>query len=158
VGDFVRVQLGPENLGETKPTDLSGARLDGSPTEAVAGVFASLPPHYYRYDYKTRVGVGHYLPKKEERAEPARKVFALVTGNPAAADAFAQASRHWLCRKATVDAHEYKLPAALFEDYDLVSADWRPRLMAASVHWLHGDQSEDAVPVRQAREALGIKG
>jgi hypothetical protein len=158
VGDFVRAQLGPENLAETKPIDLSGARLAGPPTEVIAEVFASLPPHHYRYDYKTRVGVGHYLPKKGDRAEPARKVFALVTRDPAAADLFAQASCHWLCRKATVDAHEYKLPAALFEDYDLVSAAWRPRLMAASVHWLHGEQSEDAAPVRQAREALGIKG
>jgi hypothetical protein len=158
VGDFVRVQLGAGNLAETKPTDLSGARLDGPATGVIAEVFASLPPHQYLYDYQTRVGVGHYLPKKADRAETARKVFALVTSNPAAADLFAQAARHWLCRKATVDAHEYKLPAALFEDYDLVSADWRPRLMAASVHWLHGEQSEDAAPVRQAREALGIKG
>ena len=92
------------------------------------------------------------------RAEPARKVFALVTARPNAADLYVQASRHWLCRKATVDAHEYKLPAALFEDYELVSASWGPRLLAASAHWLHGQQSEDSAPLRQARAVLGIKG
>ncbi len=158
MADFVRGQLGPKNLAETKPTDLSGARPTGKAAAVVTDVYASLPPHQYLYDYKTRIGVGHYLPKKSDRTESARKVFALVTKSPEAAGLFEQAARHWLCRKATVDAHEYKLPAAMFEDYELVSANWRPRLLAASAHWLHGEQSEDAAPVRQARELLGIKG
>lgn len=150
--------MGPKNLAETKPTDLTGARPTGKAADVIGEVFASLPPHQYLYDHKTRVGVGHHLPKKADRAEPARKVFALATEHPEAAGLFARGARHWLCRKATVDAHEYKLPAALFEDYELVSANWRPRLLAASAHWLHGAQSEDAAPVRQAREALGLKG
>lgn len=156
VGDFVHAQLGAENLAETKPTDLSGVQPEGAAVEVIADVFSSLPPHQYLYDYKARTGVGHHLPEKADRAEPARKVFTLVTENPTAASLFARAARHWLCRKATVDAHEYKLPAALFEDYELVSAEWRPRLLAASVHWLHGRQSEDAAPVRQACKVLGI--
>ena len=161
MGDFARAQLGAQNLADTKPTDLSGAEPAKPEVDAdrvVADVFASLPPHQYLYDYRTRVGVGHHLPRKDDRAAPARAVFALLTRNPDAAGAFAQAARHWLCRKATVDAHEYKLPVALFEDYELVSVAWRPRLLAASAHWLHGPQSEDAAPARQAREVLGIKG
>jgi hypothetical protein len=152
--DFVRAQLGAENLAETKPVDLAGEPPVRPAADVLSDVFASLPPHEYRYDYQTRVGVGHHLPKKADRAELARRVFSVITADPAAADTYAAAARHWLCRKATVDAHEYKLPAAMFEDYRLVSAPWRPRLLAASTHWLHGPQSEDAAPVRQAREAL----
>ena len=37
-------------------------------------------------------------------------------------------ARGWLCAKATVEAYEYKLPAALFEDYEVISPAWRPRL------------------------------
>jgi hypothetical protein len=58
----------------------------------------------------------------------------------------------------SVDSHEFKLPAALFEDYELVSPAWQARLLAASVHWLHGSQSDDSPVIQQAREALGIKG
>jgi hypothetical protein len=65
-----------------------------------------------------------------------------------------QVARGWLCAKATVEAHEYKLPAALFEDYEMVSPAWRPRLLAASAHWLHGPQSPDSRLLQQAREAL----
>jgi hypothetical protein len=65
-----------------------------------------------------------------------------------------QAARSWLCAKAVVEAHEFKLPAALFEDYELVSPQWRPRLLAASAHWLHGSQSRDSEMFMQARHAL----
>jgi hypothetical protein len=67
------------------------------------------------------------------------------------------AARAWLCRKASIDSHEFKPPAALFEDYELVTPAWRPRLLAASAHWLHGSQSEDSPVFQQAREALGIR-
>ena len=123
----------------------------------IADVFSSLPPHAYIYDYKTRQGVGHHLPNKAARAEPARKIFALLTDNPDAAAPYAQAARSWLCMKASVDAHEFKLPVALFEDYEIVSSAWRPRLLAASTHWLHGKHSEDSLVIQQARDALGIK-
>jgi hypothetical protein len=120
----------------------------------IAEAFASLPTHQYLYDYKTRVGVGHHLPNKTARAEPARRIFGLLSAKPETSAEFAQAAHSWLCAKATVDAHEYKLPAALFEDYELVSPTWRPRLLAASLHWLHGNQSEDSPLTQQVREAL----
>lgn len=157
MGDFVREQLGVNNLAETKPIDLAGTTATGSALEVIADVFSSLPPHAYIYDYKTRQGVGHHLPNKAARAEPARKIFALLTDNPDAAAPYAQAARSWLCMKASVDAHEYKLPVALFEDYEIVSSAWSPRLLAASTHWLHGKQSEDSLVIQQARDALGIK-
>jgi hypothetical protein len=65
-----------------------------------------------------------------------------------------QTARRWLCAKAAVEAHEFKLPAALFEDDELVSPTWRPRLLAASAHWLHGRQSPDSALLQQVRQAL----
>ena len=47
-----------------------------------------------------------------------------------------------------------KLPAALFEECEWVSAEWRPRLLAAAAHWLHGKRSPDSEVLQQARKAL----
>jgi lysozyme family protein len=117
-------------------------------------LFARLPPHTYQFDIKTRTGSGHTLANRAARADVGRAVFALVTRDPDAAGPYMQAARDWLSTKATVEAHEFKLPAALFEDYELVSPEWRPRLLAASAHWLHGRQSPDSPLLRQAREAV----
>ena len=56
--------------------------------------------------------------------------------------------------KAVSEAHEYKLPTALFEECEFISLERRPRLLAASAHWLHESQSQDSRVIRQAREAL----
>ena len=55
---------------------------------------------------------------------------------------------------ATLETHEYKLPAALFEDVHQISPEWRPHVLAASAKWLHGSQSNDNPAVAEAREAL----
>lgn len=65
-----------------------------------------------------------------------------------------RAARIRLCMKSGYDAQENKLPAAMFEDRESISPEWRPRLLAASVHWLHGKQSPDSPVALQAREAL----
>jgi hypothetical protein len=83
-----------------------------------------------------------------------RKAYAIANQGPEAADLFMQAARGWLCAKAVTEAHEFKLPAAVFEDCELVSPRWRPRLLAASAHWLHGRQSPDSELLQQAREAI----
>jgi hypothetical protein len=59
-----------------------------------------------------------------------------------------------MCRKASNDAHDYKFMAAIFEEAGWVSPEWQPHLLAASVHFLHGNQSPDHAVVEQAREAL----
>lgn len=43
-------------------------------------------------------------------------------------------ARSYLCIKASLDPHDIKYPAAAFEDASLASAEWRPYLLAASVH------------------------
>jgi hypothetical protein len=67
---------------------------------------------------------------------------------------FVQTAHSWLCRKASNDTHEYKFLAAILEDAGLVSPEWRPHLLAASVHYFHGDRSPDNPVIQQVREAL----
>jgi hypothetical protein len=59
-----------------------------------------------------------------------------------------------MCWKSTPDPHEYKFLAAILEEAELASPQWRPHILAASVHFLHGRQSPDFPAVQQAREAL----
>jgi hypothetical protein len=43
---------------------------------------------------------------------------------------------------------------AIFENYEHVSAEWRPHLLAASVHVLQGTRMEDSPRLLQAREEV----
>jgi hypothetical protein len=152
IGDFVRSHLGDEMLSDIKPVDLGGSLPAARATEAVQDLFEQLPPR--TYDLSSRTKGGYALVQRDARADLGRQVFALVNQDPAAAGLYMQAARKWLCAKAVVEAHEFKLPAAMFEDYSLVSPEWRPRLLAASAHWLHGKQSPDSQLLREAREEI----
>jgi hypothetical protein len=153
VGDFVRSHVVNQGFSDTKPVDLGGAGPTASAAEAVQELFEELPPR--TYDLSPNTKGGYALVKRDARTELGRKVFALVNREPtAAAGHYMQAARSWLCVKAAVEAHEFKLPAALFEDYELVSPHWRPRLLAASAHWLHGRQSPDSTVLQQARKEI----
>lgn len=74
--------------------------------------------------------------------------------SPSSQREFQAAARSFLCAKATENAHDLKYPVAAFEDAGLVSAEWRPYLLAASVHALHGAASDDAPVLVAAREAV----
>ena len=150
--DFIRSHLGDQRLNANMPVDLAGAQPLAPAAMAVREIFEQLPPR--TYDLSSRTRGGYALVNRDARADLSRKVFALVSGEPAAAGPFMQTARGWLCVKAAVEAHEFKLPAALFEDYELVSSEWRPRLLAASAHWLHGEQSPDSPVFQDARREI----
>ena len=67
---------------------------------------------------------------------------------------FLQTARRLLCLKSTREVHDFKYPVALFEHYQYASQEWKPNLLAASVHHLHGTQMEDSSTVAQAREEM----
>jgi hypothetical protein len=154
VSDFIRVQLGAKNLEQSRLVDLEGVRPEASGEEAVAEIFSVLPAHTYDFDSRTKKGAGHNVGDLAKRGEGTRKVFALMTEHPEAAPLYMRAARSWLVVKATMEAHEYKLPAALFEEFERVSPRWRPRLLAASARWIHGKNSRDSALLQKAREAL----
>jgi hypothetical protein len=68
---------------------------------------------------------------------------------------FTRTARSFLCRKAGLDPHDVKFPAAMFEDARRVSPEWRPYLHACSVHALHGEKSADSMALTKVRRALG---
>jgi hypothetical protein len=83
-----------------------------------------------------------------------RMALALAAQEPAAR-AFQQTARSLLCRKATTNPHDFKYLAAAFEDAGRASPQWRPYLLASSVHALHGSQSADTPALVAVRERLG---
>ena len=66
----------------------------------------------------------------------AARAFALAKKHPEP-EAYTKLARRLIFRKGT-DAHHYKYAAAVFEDYDLVSPQWRPHMLATSVYYLRG--------------------
>jgi len=90
---------------------------------------------------------------RDRSDEACRAAFALLQSEDGQAH-FQQYARSLLCRKATDNPHDFKYPVAAFEDVSLVSPDWRPYLLAASVHALHGVASPDAKVLIQAKAAL----
>jgi hypothetical protein len=113
---------------------------------AIADVFAHLP-------YKANE---YYQKKLDERIasdEACRMAFTLLS-DPTNERVFLRTARSLLCIKASLDPHDIKYPAAAFEDAFLASAEWRPYLLASSVHALHGTKSDDTPVLVQAREAL----
>lgn len=124
--------------------------------KAVAEVFSRLPSRHYEWD-RSRGAVLTYG-NRADADEACREVFLLAKERPETASEFVRAAQSWLCQKASGDAHDYKYPAAIFEAARWVSPRWRPHLLAASVHFLHGEQSPDHPVILQARQALKKQG
>jgi hypothetical protein len=134
-------------------TMLPRADLPASSEEAVAEIFSLLPSRHYEWDPKAQKAVTTYG-NRADADEACRKVFILAKERPDAVPLYVRAALSWLCRKANSDAHDYKFLAAILEDATWVSPMWQPHLLAASVHFFHGEQSPDHPVVQQARAAL----
>jgi hypothetical protein len=145
VSDFyVRHVKKEGNLREMSLLDLKSSA--GKATDTIREVFESLP-------YKAR---DHFEPKPGEREatdQACRMAFELLRHENNHA-AFMQTARSFLCVKASLDPHDIKFPAAIFEDAFAVSTEWRPYLLASSVHSLHGSKSADTSVLVQVRAAL----
>ena len=145
VSDFyVRHVSRKGELRDISLLDLKNAA--SKPAGTLRDVFELLP-------FKAR---DHFEPKPGEREasdQACRMAFDLLShaNNHAA---FMQTARSFLCVKASLDPHDIKFPAAIFEDAYAVSVEWRPYLLASSVHSLHGSRSADTPVLVQVREAL----
>jgi hypothetical protein len=71
-------------------------------------------------------------------------------GSPAAYMDFARD----LVYKKGNDVHDYKVAAAAFEEFGLMSPAWRPHLLAASACHLKGPSAKDAVLYERIQEAM----
>jgi hypothetical protein len=140
-------------LRDVSITNLPAIGLPASSVDAVADIFAQVPNRHYRWDATNRRAVLTYG-RRADADEACRKAFVLARDRPDAVPLFMQTAHGWLCRKASNDTHEYKFLTAILEDAGCVSPEWRPHLLAASVHYLHGERSPDNPVIQQVREAL----
>jgi hypothetical protein len=144
--------LAGKGLRDMSITELGGVAIPASSEKAVAEIFELVPHRTYRWDPKD--GAVLTYGKRENADEACRKVFALTSERPEAVPLFVQTAHSWLCRKASNDHHEYKFLAAILEDAALVSPEWQPHVLAASVHYFHGNQTPDNPVMQQARDAM----
>jgi hypothetical protein len=154
-GDKTSSELRDQSLRDIAIAQLPPPRiaLPAADGEAVAEIFSLLPLRHYHWDARAQSAVTTYG-NRVDADEASRKVFMLARERPEAVPLFVQAAQSWMCQKASSDAHDYKFMAAIFEEAQWVSPQWQPHLLAASVHFLHGEQSPDHPVVQQAREAL----
>ena len=145
--------LAGKALRDIQITELAGDTLPAKSEDAVAEIFSLLPARSYRWDAQTKQAVLAYG-ERADADQACRKIFTLAKDRPEAVPLFVQTAHSWLCQKASDDHHEYKFLAAILEDAALVSPNFQPHLLAASVHYFHGNRSPDHPVVQQAREAL----
>jgi hypothetical protein len=145
VSDFYVRQLGKERvLRDVSLLDLKNPAT--KPGGSLREVFESLP-------FKSREHAEPRPGEREASDQACRMAFDLLS-NADSHEPFMQTARSFLCVKASLDPHDIKFPAAAFEDASLVSAEWKPYLLASSVHALHGSRSNDIAVLTQVREAL----
>ncbi|MBI3698290.1 MAG: hypothetical protein HY238_26060 [Acidobacteria bacterium] len=82
----------------------------------------------------------------------AARVFRLAKDLPARQAFLAAALR--LTSAKVNEVHYYKYLAALIEDVPLVSPEWQPHLLAATVYYVKGSNDPEPAPMKRAREAL----
>jgi hypothetical protein len=146
--------LASGDLRDLSITELGGTAVPADTESAVAEIFAQLPSRTYRWDLNAEPKAVLTYGQRADADEACRKVFALTSERPESVPLFVQTALSWLCRKASNDHHEYKFLAAILEDAALVSPEWRPHLLAASVHYFHGNQTPENLVMQQAREVL----
>lgn len=82
----------------------------------------------------------------------AARVFRLA-GDLPARQAFLSAALRLTSAKAN-EVHYYKYLAALIEDIPLMSPEWQPHLLAATVYYVKGSNDPEPAAMKRAREAL----
>jgi len=131
-------------LREARITEIPLVDSPPSDREAVEQIFALLPPR--RFSDTSRI-----FRADQDRAMQLTYSLARRSSDH---HLFLQTARRLLCLKSTREVHDFKFPVALFEHYQHVSPEWKPNILAASAHYLHGTKMDDCEAVREAREAI----
>jgi hypothetical protein len=143
---MTRRALDKGQLRDIRIADLGPAEVSAERETAIQEIFALLPCK------RLNDAAGDAVDRPNDD-EACRKAFALLTV-PSHRSAFIRSACELVNRKATWNAHDFKFPAAAFEDTGFISECWRPHFLAATVHAIHGPRSEDAPIFEQAREML----
>lgn len=108
-------------------------------------IFSLLPPR--RFASMSRIGF--------EDVDRAMQRTLSWAKNAGSYQPFLREALRLMCVKSTPEVHDFKFPMGLFENMSHASAHWRPYMLAASVHVLHGTEMEDSSIVAEAKERLG---
>ncbi|MGE0608275.1 MAG: hypothetical protein AB7O62_14355 [Pirellulales bacterium] len=123
----------PQGLSNTLLTGLSPADLPDSEAAAAESVLEA---------------IGRDAPQAASRALAyGRKYYQ--------SEVLFTAARRLVITKGT-DAHDYKYPAAIFEDTDLISPHFRPHMLAVATYHLRGTSQPDSPLIEQARAAIKL--
>lgn len=141
---FLRSEREDDELRDLRITEIAEIDAPSSVAETVEEIFGTLPPRRF-FDF-SRSPRAH-----QDRAMQLTFAMARKTTDH---QPFLQKARRLLCLKSTREVHDFKYPVALFEHYQHASPEWKPNLLAASVHHLHGTQMDDSPTVAEAREEL----
>ncbi|MEM7476937.1 MAG: hypothetical protein AAF483_18280 [Planctomycetota bacterium] len=134
----VRDGLLAGDVASMQPVDLPGDKQ-----ETILALLAALPPRSSQERDDDRTG----------QLKAAQLTFALTQTHDGA-NAFIQAAQHAMARRLTINAHEMKYPIAMFEEYQRVSPEWRPHLLAATSVFLQGTNSINNPAVQRGIEQL----
>jgi hypothetical protein len=138
-------------LRKMKITELQVQDVSNRPEDVVAEIFALQPKR--RHDFTQKDLLVGREGAREDQDKVAELAFSYASTHPDHRHYF-QAARMLTSMKSTQDAHDVKFPAAIFENYDQVNAKWRPHLIAASSHYMHGTQMPDNPAMIEARNLL----
>lgn len=139
-------------LRNMKITEMPVHQVGGRPEEVVAEIFAMQPKR--RHDPSQK----EILTGREGSREIQDRVAALAFSYASQYQdhrPYFQAARFLTSLKSTQDAHDIKFPVAIFENYRRANPKWRPHLIAASSHYMHGTQMADNPAVLLAKNMLG---
>jgi hypothetical protein len=141
---MTRLALKRGDLLDLRIRDLARDDIPAAPQDAIDEIFSQLPAKGETWEVNTG---------RDQDHKACRMAFTLLAdrGNRMP---FIRATCKLANRKATWNAHDMKFPAAAFENTDHISEPWRPHLLAATIHAVHGPASGDAPVFDHAREVL----
>lgn len=130
-------------LRELTLTEMPVGDLPSASNETLEKIFALLPPRHAQQEVEDRSG-----------QDQASRLALALGQQPGLAEEFMTNARRLVLAKATINSHDVKFPIAIFENRSWVSPRWRPHLLAASVHFLHGTQMPDNEVTQRARDLV----
>ena len=145
-------QDGKPWLRKMKITDLPSQEVNAQPEELIREIFSMQPKR--RHDESQREILVGREGIREDQDKVAELAFSYASKYSDHRQ-YKEAASLFTSMKSTQDVHDVKFPVAIFENHNLVHPQWRPHLIAASSHYMHGTQMQDNPAVRRAKESLG---
>lgn len=153
-GNFFSIGRERDKLRPIKITEIPQVEIPQDQSEAVEAIFSTQPRQ--RYDANDSSKSRGVIGSRQEMDLASQMAFALAKQHDNHSE-FLSMARTITALKATQNAHDVKFPAAIFDTYRRISREWRPHVIAASMHHLHSSKMIDNPATQQAKELLRRK-